>query len=66
MATKEPKKLKKPEKPELEKIGLHLPKHITHALRVAAATHEKGISDLAAELLDEGLVRLDEARKGEK
>jgi plasmid stability protein len=63
MATKEPKK---PKKPELEKIGLYLPKHITHALRVAAATHEKGISDLAAELLDEGLGRLAEARKSEK
>jgi hypothetical protein len=50
---------KKAGKPEnLEKIGLLLPKEVTHELRIAAAMQDKGISELATELLADGLARI--------
>jgi hypothetical protein len=41
-----------------EKMGLYLPRSIARDLRIAAATQEKGISELAAEILAEALPRI--------
>jgi hypothetical protein len=57
---KTPEKAKDEEK--LEKVGLYMSAKAAHELRVAAAMHRKRISELAEELIVEGLARLAEKR----
>ena len=57
---KTPEKAKDEE--PLEKIGLYLSAKIAHELRVAAAMDRKKISELAEQLLKEGLARLADKR----
>jgi hypothetical protein len=55
---KTPEKAKDDEK--LEKVGLYMSAKVAHELRVAAVTRKKKISELAEELIVEGLARLTE------
>ena len=57
---KTPEKAKDDEK--LEKVGLYMSANVAHELRVAAVTRKKKISELAEELIVEGLARLAEKR----
>jgi hypothetical protein len=47
---------------KLEKVGLYMHAKVAHELRVAAVTRKKKISELAEELIVEGLARLTEKR----
>ena len=47
---------------KLEKVGLYMSANVAHELRVAAVTRKKKISELAEELIVEGLARLTEKR----
>lgn len=54
---------KTPEKAkDLEKVGLYMSAKVAHELRVAAVTRKKKISELAEELIVDGLSRLAEKR----